>query len=210
MSVMSLLCSEHNPSGQSLLAARAQSHRHTVYNPLYSRARSRSGSLAFMNSNRTETSMGYHANTGIQGRKTRAPILSLALAHSDKSQTRAAMKTNLCFWAIFAENLNKSRKKSGKGCRGEESISKKRLFNPKICRNDCRHYTVTIKDRLQLINQSNQLNFTCIAQNRTKFASNGFIGAERHPLPLDPSTGWGKTPKNSNRGKTSPINIPSL
>lgn len=68
------------------------------------------GSPAFMNWQRAETSMGYHANAGIQGRKQSWPFSRCAVAHSDNSQTREAMKTNLCCWVIFIENYNESGK----------------------------------------------------------------------------------------------------
>lgn len=116
---------KHNWSGQSLPAACAPSQRHTVYNPLYSLARSHSQVAGFHELAVSGKEHGSPRECRHSGGKTIALILSLPVAHSDNSQTREATKTNLCCWVIFTEDSNESREAVEKDA-GVGSIDVKR------------------------------------------------------------------------------------
>lgn len=86
------------------------------------------GSPAFMNWQRAATSMGYHANAGIQGRKTIGAILSLHCRPLRQQSDARSHENKSLLLGYFYRKWQWERESSGNGCRRLERSCKKRLF----------------------------------------------------------------------------------
>lgn len=108
--------------------------RHAVYNPSYSPARSHSWFAAFRElADQQERSMGYHANTAIQGRKQSCSF-SRCLSPTQTTVRHERPRKQISVAGVFFYGkLHCEQASSGNRCRHWERLCKEKLY---FCHND--------------------------------------------------------------------------